>query len=160
MTPGNRYVHGHNRRTMPAADRFWSKVKKGTGCWRWLGRPANDTGYGVFGVQQGGRSKFTSAHRMAYQLARGSIPAGAFVMHTCDNRLCVNPDHLMIGSPQDNASDMAHKDRSTFGERNPRAILKEAEVVSIRRLYGRGGPTQRELSERFGVSIGAIQAVL
>lgn len=74
------------------------------------------------------------------------------VCHRCDNRICVNPDHLFLGTPADNSRDMARKNRSTRGSRNPQAKLSEGDVRKIRRSYEAGGVTQAQLSERFNVN--------
>ena len=89
--------------------RFWSKVdKKPSGCWEWLGH-RNEKGYGHFAiVGQYPRA----AHRVAYRLANGHFDDSLFVCHRCDNPSCVNPDHLFLGTQQDNMDDMVQKGRS------------------------------------------------
>lgn len=81
-------------------DRFWSKVAKGEGCWEWKASLAT-TGYGQFMYE--GRPH--GAHRISWMLTNGEIPADAWVLHKCDNRLCVRPDHLYLGDPAANARD-------------------------------------------------------
>jgi hypothetical protein len=82
-----------------------------SGCWIWTGR-VNSWGYGFFSYR-----RTAAAHRVSYLLFRGPIPKGANirVCHTCDVRLCVNPDHLWIGTQQDNIKDCAEKKRHTNG---------------------------------------------
>lgn len=77
-----------------------------SGCTLWTGR-TNGHGYGIFWVN----GKFLRAHRLAWECAFGAIPEGMWVLHRCDVRSCVNPNHLFLGSPQDNQSDMAKKTR-------------------------------------------------
>lgn len=82
-------------------ERFWSKVDCGDGCWEWTAA-RHRSGYGVF---QLGVGRQISAHRQAWVLARGAIPEGLWVLHHCDNRGCVRPEHLYVGTPGDNARD-------------------------------------------------------
>jgi hypothetical protein len=71
--------------------RFWARVRKDERCWEWTGSTAH--GYGNINV---GNKKYDLAHRVSWKLSRGLIPAGLFVLHSCDNPLCVNPDHLEV----------------------------------------------------------------
>lgn len=87
-----RFVQGHSGRVLPAkrAAMFWAKVEKTSGCWNWVGCLDGGTGYGKLSFA--GRPSL--AHRVAYELSVGPIPAGLTVDHLCRNRACVNPTHL------------------------------------------------------------------
>lgn len=144
--------------------RFWVKTTpEPGGCIEWTGS-TYPSGYGSFWDGK----KVIPAHRFAYELAFGLMPddlpgvdfRGPCVMHSCDNRRCVNFEHLSVGSHQQNMDDMAIKGRraSLPGEANPRAKLTGEQVAEIRRL--KGVESQRSLGARFGVSktaVGMIQ---
>jgi hypothetical protein len=140
-----------------ATRRFWERVypEPNTGCWLWSGCKKNrHESYGVLRVC--GRS--TMAHRFSYELHRSPIPDGMLVCHTCDVQACVNPDHLFLGTPADNTSDMVSKQRQAKGRRNGRAKITANEVREIRRSretsadlarrYGLGRSTVREIRDR------------
>ncbi|MDB4893169.1 MAG: hypothetical protein JWL61_5024 [Gemmatimonadetes bacterium] len=94
-------------------EKFWPKVDTSGGldaCWLWTAATAG-SGYGNVGNHNG---RTVYAHRVSYELHVGAIPAGHFVMHSCDNPPCVNPAHLSVGLPKDNTRDMVNKGRS-FG---------------------------------------------
>ena len=98
--------------------RFWDKVKKSDRCWEWTaGRYVS--GYGTFRH----KNKSYYAHRMSYEFVIGPIPQGKHVLHKCDNPPCVNPDHLFIGTPLDNARDRAAKGRQVLNLKNLRKAL-------------------------------------
>lgn len=92
----------------PLADRFWSKVERGDGCWLWRGA-IDGNGYG--GIKIAG--KMYRCSRVAYELTNGPIPAGLIVLHSCDNRACVNPAHLRSGTHKDNTRDMIERKRNS-----------------------------------------------
>jgi len=93
-------------------ERFFEKVKKGDGCWEWTAKK-NNKGYGMFGGTKA--EGFNLAHRVSYELVHGSIPKGKWVLHRCDNRGCVNPDHMFLGNNTANVQDMHSKGRGWGG---------------------------------------------
>ena len=106
-----------------------------SGCWLWLGVLA-DNGYGRIGVQVGGNWRVKSAHRVSWIEANGDIPEGMSVLHRCDVRCCVNPDHLFLGTQLDNMRDMHAKGRYTRvpykrGEDHSTSKLTEAQALYI-----------------------------
>lgn len=134
--------------------RFWSKVSKTDGCWLWLGTISKN-GYGNFGV--GGKNH--GAHRVAYRLTRGAIPDGMYVLHKCDNRACVNPDHLVLGTHEDNVADTVAKGRNIRGERHPNARLTVETVLLIRKLCTEQWMSYEQVSKQLGVPLTTIAAV-
>jgi hypothetical protein len=110
-----------------------------SGCWLWA-RACFKNGYGAIRVE----GKTLYAHRVSYELHRGKIPSGAFVLHRCDEPRCVNPDHLSVGTPADNVADMMHRGRNHW-ERWTEAQRKSW-VRAI--LDGQKQPTSRHPSAR------------
>lgn len=82
-------------------------------CWIW-NKSLNDSGYGKIQENIYGKKRHLTAHRESYKEFVGNIPKGMCVCHTCDNRDCVNPDHLWLGTVKDNARDMIYKNRGGF----------------------------------------------
>ena len=127
--------------------RFWEKVRKTDQCWIWEGAISTG-GYGQ--IKRSGHN--VHAHRIAWELTYGKIPKGLYVCHHCDNRRCVHPEHLFLGTAKDNSLDMVMKNRHhvVIGELNPNAKLKNTQVKEIKRGL-QSGKTDRELATLFGV---------
>lgn len=146
----------------PLGNRFWSKVEKTKGCWNWSAATFHH-GYGCFGVKVAdGKYKTRYAHRLAYEELVGPIVDGLFVLHKCDNRRCVNPEHLFLGTQVDNMRDCSAKGRKPgkrlFGEENYAAKLSDAKIKIIR--YVGKSLSQQRLGDVFGVSQTMIGCVL
>lgn len=151
-----RFLPGHHRRGVspPLEERFRSRVAAGgpDECWEWTaGRiPA---GYGAIWDGRINNNRLT--HRLAWELANGqSVPEGMYVCHRCDNPPCCNPDHLFIGTHQDNDADRVAKGRTA----KPGAKLSADQVETIRAelLRGRRGV---DLAREFGVSTTTISEI-
>ena len=135
---------------MRLAKRFWSKVdiRGPDECWPWLAG-CSDDGYGRFSLH----GVNCNAHRVAYELVNGPLPKGQVSRHTCDNRPCCNPRHLVAGTQQQNIADMDARGRRAAGEHNGNARFTQDEIKEIRRLR-RAGWKLRELQAKFGGSSG------
>lgn len=140
------------KRGSPLKDRLMFRVVKTPTCWNWTGTRI-PRGYGMLG--NAGRAVLV--HRVSYEVHVGSIPKNLHVLHTCDNRLCVNPAHLFVGTNKDNMRDMTLKGRSNKpkGEDNGQAKLTEDEVIQIRNLDLSTDAT----AAIYGVGVLAIQRV-
>lgn len=152
------------RKIRPLSERLWSLVVKRSAneCWEWTGF-VEKSGYPRIGSgMRHGRS--LRANRVVWELLKGKIPKGKLVCHSCDNRRCLNPNHLFLGTHQDNMTDMVRKGRSLSGNsspaRNGHRKLVWSTVNEIRRIYARSHPVQRRLAERFGVTPPTICNIL
>lgn len=132
----------------PIEERFLTKVVVcESGCHEWTGC-VMPNGYGQ--VRHDGKTAY--AHRVAWELAHKASPGQQFVLHKCDNRKCVNPDHLFVGTFDDNMADMVSKKRQAHGERNGHAKLTAEQVRKIRTEVG----LQREIAARYGVTYSLV----
>lgn len=123
-----------------------SRLVSLSGCWEWTGLIDAD-GYGVVTIAK----KTNRVHRIAaHTYLEMDIKSPLKVCHTCDNRKCFNPDHLFLGSASDNAKDAARKGH-LLGSRNANAILREGDVLEIRKMLDAGVPSVR-IAEQFGVT--------
>lgn len=169
---------------------FWSKVRKTTSCWLWMGARNTVPGeeYGFVAVNR----RTQRAHRVSYAMKHGPIPNGASILHTCDNPPCVRWSHLFEGTAKINAIDRNKKGRITYqrgnkhwtrrnpgavargkrsgrythpertarGERHGMAILTLEAVNRIRRMYLTGKYSYSHLASMFGVAYGTIGALM
>ena len=141
-----------------ASDRFMKKVNKTKSCWLWFGAKGSH-GYGAFWF----RDKVWGAHRVSYVLYYGDFNFDFLVCHTCDNPLCVNPEHLWLGTDLDNCKDRDAKKRGCIpapdkGETHHNAIFTDKEVYQIKKLRGRG-QSLKQIASVFDCSIAYVSLV-
>lgn len=121
-------------------------VNESTGCWEWQSN-IQANGYGH--MKHSGTAR--GVHRVSYEMHKGEIPKGAYVLHRCDNRCCVNPLHLFVGTALDNRIDMQGKKRHVHGERVNTAKLTELQVIEIYALSD-GGMGSPSIGKKYGIS--------
>lgn len=152
----------HSTKRESEVDRFWRYLEKADGdsCWTLVGIEPDDKGY--FRFQVSGSRKKIRAHVLSWIIHYGPIPAapgrGLFVCHKCDNRACVRPDHLFLGTNDDNINDMMKKNRQCHGAAHKDAKLTEDSVRAICQMLS-DGMRQNHVAHRFGVSYQTIQAI-
>lgn len=130
--------------------RFLCKVKKTETCWEWIA--SNRHGYGQFCIN----FKVLRAHRVSYELFKGRIPEGLYICHACDNRKCVNPEHLWLGTPTDNIQDMIKKGRAKMYGRKGKLNEDKAEEIRQKLL---NGTKYKELQKEYGVNRHSIYCI-
>lgn len=141
-------------------DKYSDRVE--SGCLEWHGYK-DVYGYGILLVTGNGKKANKKAHRLSYELAVGPIPDGMLVCHSCDNRACIEPSHLFLGTPADNNADMMRKGRYRPGgkphpgSKNGRAKLTESQVVAIRKLVSKYGISAAAIARSLNMSASAMQ---
>ena len=142
--------------------RFWKKVDKTETCWNWIASLRN--GYGAFRY----KGRIIDAHRFVWFLIYNKWPE-KWILHKCDNRKCVNPDHLFEGTPRDNVMDALNKGRmispykykkQVFGVKHGLAKLTPEIVENIRRDYLAEKTSYRQLAKKYNVVFGTIRSVI
>lgn len=156
--------------------RLMIRIEKKGECWEW-NRYVGERGYALLSYQ----GKMHNAHRLSYQIFKGNIPENLFVCHTCDNRKCINPDHLWLGTRRENIQDASKKgrlpggpghkpspdviekllkSRKPFpnGEQHPTSKLKKEDIIHIRKLLDEG-IKQTDIAKKFNVCSGVISQI-
>lgn len=135
-------------------DQSWMP-EPNSGCWLWLaGCSVCSNGRDLRPTLYVGR-RVTKAHRFSWKVHRGAIPSGMVVRHKCDVTLCVNPDHLKLGTQADNMRDMVDRGRSLKGERSPRSKLSDEHVVEVFLAAGQ----HKDIAERYGISLTTVRHI-
>lgn len=159
---GSKRRRDKNRRLIPMSSQeqekyFWARVEiKEFGCWNWT-RGKNAAGYGIFRLN----GVHWICQRFSWTITVGDIPEGMQVLHRCDNPKCVRPDHLFLGTMQDNMTDKITKNRQyrPVGNTNPKAVLTESQIPVIR-VLARLGLFRRTIACIFNVHTTTISAII
>lgn len=125
-------------------------------CWECISNAISKDGYPS--IRRNG--KFYGLHRYSYLLNKGEIPKNKVVMHICDNPKCINPEHLKLGTPQDNIADMTHKGRARSGMKGKKMLnLTEEDLNNLKQDLIEGKLKQREMAEKYSISITAVSNI-
>lgn len=148
------------RRKEDNLPRFIAMVKKTLTCWLWTGKINVASGYGSFlyHPKKDAPAREWAAHRCAYLLFVGPIPHNKIVRHTCDNKWCVNPKHLVLGTYLDNMRDAVERGRIATGDK-VRSKLTETDVRRIRYLRAQGRAVYK-IAKRYAMDIRSIERIL
>lgn len=125
------------------------------GCFNCTSHSTNSGGYPE--IQRKGKHIVLS--RFIYMEMFGKIPDGHVIRHKCDNRRCINPEHLISGTPRENSRDMVERDRSMYGSRSKSAKLTEEQVLEIKRLLRDTTLTKREIAKGYSVARTTVTAI-
>lgn len=163
--------HPYDEKTVA---RFWSKVNKNGPvpahcpelgkCWVWTASTTKHGGYGQMQLFQDGKYIPIRAHRFAWIVANGEIPAGFGLMHCCDNARCVNATHLKVATQLENIQDAASKHRLKLpnlkGDKHPQAKLTEAQILEARKMFnGKHGDLTR-IAKHFGIGLSQASRIV
>jgi hypothetical protein len=148
-----------NRRNRPLQDRLLEHIEFDTngGCWLWSDLQLDHDGYGILSV----RHKPRKAPVWAWMAWRGPIPAGLCVLHTCDVRACINPDHLWLGTQYENDMDRVRKGRTSriYNEANAATRISSAAIAEMRERWN-AGASQASIARAFGCSPGHVSVIV
>lgn len=144
--------------------RFWAKVNKDGSiptccpelgsCWEWTGG-GNGQGYGQIRINY----RQMGAHQVAWELTHGAIPKGSWILHKCDNRACVNPDHLFLGTAKRNMTDMVAKGQRDTGKGKPRHRLTRLQVLDLKSRYA-NGESKASLARDFNIAYNTVSNIV
>lgn len=137
---------------------FQDRILKTSYCWIWKGTVNKRWGYGYFRDGE----KLQRAHRVSWFITHGELPRDTHVLHKCDNRLCVNPEHLYLGTQKDNMGDRKRRGKyhDQKGEMNYGAKLSTLTTKLIRRLWDKDKYTQVELAKKFNTDQSNISLIV
>lgn len=129
-------------------------INPASSCWEWQGSKRQGYGHTIIGSRKDGTRKSVSAHRLSYEIFKGEIPKGYEVCHKCDNPCCINPEHLFVGTRQDNVDDRERKHRNIVkvGEEQPCAKLTKKIVKEARWERYCKGTSYGSLARKYEVS--------
>lgn len=145
-------LYNTNMRKEPAQIRFWRHVKKTRTCWVWKRHNRNRYPSIIW------NGKLFACHRFSWIIHNGKIPSDKFVLHRCDNKKCIRPEHLFLGNHSDNMNDASIKGLIPHAEKHHSSKLTKTSVRYIRNHYKKGnGP---ELAKKFNVAPVQIYAVI
>lgn len=156
------YINHHAKR--PPMDRFMEKVEKTGSCWIWKGAKGPNGEYGHFAYN----GETRRAHVVSYLLFKGEFGSNSEICHACDNKQCVNPDHLFAGTRSDNQKDMGNKGLHPWqrrpelvkrGEDNRSSKLKQSDVLTIVQRH-KAGETQESIAKDYPVDREAIGKIV
>lgn len=137
------------------------EIDNESGCWNWTKTTKNGYGRLIIGSRLDGSRKVVSAHRFAYEVFVSEIPNGLHVCHHCDNRKCVNPTHLFLGTQQENNADRDAKGRNVvrYGENNSKSKFTDEQVADIKIMY-KYGASMREIARMLNCHHSSISNIV
>lgn len=124
------------------------------GCWLWQ-KCCQSNGYGIIRV----KGKNIKTHRLSYSIFKGEIPKGQIIRHICDIKKCCNPDHLILGTQQDNVNDREFRNRGAKGSKSPNTILKEKDIIDILKMH-KNGYNGVKISKKYNIHKNSVYNIL